>query len=65
MRIVRPRPQEEGHLNLTVSPPPPPPDRVPFGRLIPWVILAVLLICGLVLYFRYGTRVTPLLDATR
>jgi hypothetical protein len=43
----------------------PPTDRVPIGRVIPWVILLVLLIAGLVLYFRHGADVTPLLDATR
>ena len=43
----------------------PPQDRVPLGRVIPWVILVVLLIAGLVFYFSYGTQVTPLLDGTR
>ena len=43
----------------------PPQDRVPIGRVIPWVVLVVLLIAGLVLYFLYGGHVTPLLDGTR
>jgi hypothetical protein len=43
----------------------PPQDRVPIGRVIPWVVLVVLLIAGLVLYFRYGSQATPLLDGTR
>ena len=43
----------------------PPQDRVPIGRVIPWVVLVVLLIGGVVLYFRYGTGITPLLDGTR
>ena len=43
----------------------PPQERVPIGRVIPWVILVVLLIAGLVLYFSYGSDVTPLLDGTR
>jgi hypothetical protein len=43
----------------------PPQDRVPIGRVIPWVVLVVLLIVGLVLYFRYGSQATPLLDGTR
>jgi hypothetical protein len=43
----------------------PPQDRVPIGRVIPWVVLIVLLIAGLVLYFRYGSHATPLLDGTR
>jgi hypothetical protein len=43
----------------------PPQDRVPIGRVIPWVVLVVLLVAGLVLYFRYGGQVTPLLDSTR
>jgi len=38
---------------------------VPTGRVIPWVILLVLLVAGLVLYFRYGGGVSPLLDGTR
>ena len=42
-----------------------PQYRVPVGRVIPWVVLVVLLIAGLVLYFRFGTQVTPLLDGTR
>ena len=43
----------------------PPQDRVPIGRVIPWVVLVVLLLAGLVLYLRYGAQVTPLLDGTR
>ena len=43
----------------------PPQDRVPIGRVIPWVVLVVLLIAGVVLYFRYGGQVAPLLDGTR
>jgi hypothetical protein len=43
----------------------PPQDRVPIGRVIPWVILVVLLVAGLVLYFSYGSDVTPLLDGSR
>ena len=58
-------PQEEGHLELRLIHTMPPQDRVPIGRVIPWVVLVVLLIAGLVLYFRFGTQVTPLLDGTR
>ena len=43
----------------------PPQDRVPIGRVIPWVVLVVLLIAGLILYFRFGAGVTPLLNGTR
>ena len=43
----------------------PPQERVPIGRVIPWVVLVVLLFAGLVLYFRYGAQVTSLLDGTR
>ena len=43
----------------------PPQDRVPIGRVSPWVVLIVLLLAGLVLYFRYGTEVTPVLNSTR
>jgi disulfide bond formation protein DsbB len=42
-----------------------PQERVPIGRVIPWVVLVVLLIVGLALYFQYGAKVTPLLDGTR
>ena len=57
--------QEEGHLELTSFQSMPPQDRVPIGRVIPWVVLVVLLIAGLILYFRYGATVTPLLNGTR
>jgi hypothetical protein len=63
--VLREPPQEEGHLELTVSYPMPPQDRAPIGRVIPWVVLVVLLLAGLVLYFRYGAGVTPILDSTR
>jgi len=63
--LARPPSQEEGHLELTSSHTMPPQERVPIGRVIPWVVLVVLLIAGLVLYFRYGAQVTPLLDGTR
>jgi hypothetical protein len=43
----------------------PPQDRVPIGRVIPWVVVLVLLIAGVVLYLRYGTQITPLLHGTR
>ncbi len=43
----------------------PPQDRVPIGRVIPWVVLVVLLLAGLIFYFGYGGQVTPLLDSTR
>jgi hypothetical protein len=43
----------------------PPQERIPIGRVIPWVVLVVLLFAGLVLYFRYGPQVTSLLDGTR
>ena len=63
--VARAQPQEEGHLELTLPHTMPPQDRVPIGRVIPWVVLVILLVAGLVLYFRYGGQVTPLLDATR
>jgi hypothetical protein len=43
----------------------PPQERVPIGRVIPWVVLVVLLFAGLVLYFVYGSQVTSLLDGPR
>lgn len=31
------------------------------SRLIPWVVIGALILAGLVLYFRYGLLMTPLL----
>jgi hypothetical protein len=46
-------------------PTPPTQDRVTIRRVLPWVILAGFLIFGIVLYFVFGTRVTPLAGTTR
>ena len=34
---------------------------IPASRLIPWVVVGVVILAGLVLYFRYGPLMTPLL----
>ena len=40
-------------------------ERVPIQRLVWWAILALILVAGVVLYFRYADAVTPLLEAGR
>jgi hypothetical protein len=45
--------------------PNPPQDQITFARVLPWALLAVLLVIGIVLYFRYGTDVTPVAGAIR
>lgn len=40
-------------------------ERVPIQRLLWWAIIAVILVAGVVLYFRYADVVTPLLEAGR
>jgi hypothetical protein len=34
-------------------------------RLAPWLVAALIVAAGVLLAFRYGTRVTPLLDGIR
>ena len=34
---------------------------IPASRLVPWVLIGALILAGLVLYFRYGPLMTPLL----
>ena len=36
-------------------------DSVPLTRIVPWLAFFVVLGIGVFLYFRYGSRVTPLL----
>ena len=39
------------------------PEPAPsIGRMTMWIVLLLVLIAGLVLYFRFGTQVNPLLD---
>ena len=47
------------------TPPPPPPydeddDTIPLGRLAAWGVLALVLVAGLYLYFRYQPGIVPL-----
>lgn len=42
------------------SPPPPPDDRIPTGRLLLWTMIAFILVFGIILYFRFDQRITPL-----
>jgi hypothetical protein len=37
------------------------PDAVPFGRAFAWGVFGVVLVVGLVLYFKYERLVVPLL----
>lgn len=46
-----------------MSTPHTPQDRVTPGRVLPWLILAILLAAGLVFYFRFGSRVAPVVGA--
>ena len=48
-----------------MSSPQPPQERVTLGRVLPWVLLALLLAAGLVLYFRFGDTVTPVVGSGR
>lgn len=36
-------------------------DRVPVGRVLAWVAVGILVLIGLVLYFIYSRRLSPLL----
>lgn len=45
--------------------PPSTTDRAQPRRLLPWLLLALLLVTGVVLYFRFGTHVAPLTDGMR
>jgi len=36
-------------------------DRVPLGRIVAWVAVGILVVIGLVLYFIYSRRLSPLL----
>ena len=48
-----------------MSSPQPPQDRVTPGRVLPWVVLAILLAAGLVLYFRFGGAITSVVGTGR
>jgi len=37
-------------------------DRVPVGRVLAWVAVGALVVIGLVLYFIYSRRLSPLLE---
>jgi hypothetical protein len=44
----------------------PPESRpVTVARLVPWLLAAALVVAGVFLAFRYGARVTPLIDGVR
>ncbi|MBK6487694.1 MAG: hypothetical protein IPF98_12630 [Gemmatimonadetes bacterium] len=44
---------------------PPDPPRTTATRLLPWLALAVAVIVGVILTFRYGPRIAPLIDGIR
>jgi hypothetical protein len=50
-------------VNTRSAPPDPPPDGA--ARLLPWLVVAVAVLAGVVLAFRYGPRITPLIDGIR
>lgn len=43
------------------TPAPPHDDDIPRGRLFLWTLIALVLIAGVYLYFRYDDRIIPLL----
>ena len=43
------------------TPPPPPEDAIPLSRLAMWLALLVVLLFGLMQYFRYARSIIPLL----
>lgn len=43
------------------SPTPQRPNGVPTGRILTWTIVALLVLIGVYLYFRYGRDVAPVL----
>ncbi len=47
------------------SPPPPRTDRGSVRRLMLWSIIGLIVIVGVVLYFRFANQVPPLLDQVR
>jgi len=54
--------------NLRAVKPRSDPVEAPVGtgrRLAPWIVVALVVAAGVLLAFRYGTRVTPLLDGIR
>lgn len=44
---------------------PSAPEHVPPTRVVAWLLVALALIVGVVLYFRHASQVAPLLDAVR
>jgi len=50
-------------VNMRSAPPDPPPANA--TKLIPWLVLALAIAAGVMLAFRYGSRVTPLIDGIR
>ena len=40
-------------------------ERIPPARVVAWLLVAVALIAGVVLYFRHAAEVAPLLDTVR
>jgi hypothetical protein len=39
----------------------PETETIPASRLVPWAVAGLLILAGLVLYFRYGPLMSPLL----
>ncbi len=44
------------------TPTPPQDDDIPRGRLILWTLIALVVVAGVYLYFRYDDRIIPLLS---
>jgi hypothetical protein len=50
---------------MPASPSALPADRPPARQLALWTVFGAVLVAGLVLYARFGTRVAPLLEKLR
>ena len=47
------------------SPPPPRTERGSVRRLMLWFLIGIVVVVGVVFYFRFGNQVIPLLDQVR
>ncbi len=50
-------------VNMRSAPSDPRPTTL--ARLVPWLVVAAVVVAGVVLAFRYAARVTPLIDGVR
>ena len=43
----------------------PAAERMPLARVAGWLLVAIVVVAGVVFYFRYDASVAPLLDSVR